>query len=126
MQIILSCPLSVKDIWLDDENDLIRSCGALSKVIININIIIISPFINDNLAQASLTPPLVGMGDRAKASPGGHQRAEDIAGLLFCSTLNSDKPATKVMTRLLGTATTKGRNVFTADHQLISSSPPGL
>ena len=36
MQIILLSPLSVKDIWLDDENDLIRSCGALSKVIINI------------------------------------------------------------------------------------------
>ena len=81
---------------------------------------------NDNLAQASLPPPLVGMGDRAKASPGGHQRAEDIAGLLFCSTLNSDKPATKVMTRLLGTATTRGRSVSTGDHQLISSSPPGL
>ena len=25
-------PFTVKDIWLDDENDLIRSCGALSKV----------------------------------------------------------------------------------------------
>ena len=36
---ILAIPLSVKDIWLDDENDLIRSCGALSKVIIiSINI----------------------------------------------------------------------------------------
>ncbi len=23
----------VKDIWLDDENDLIRSCGALSKAL---------------------------------------------------------------------------------------------
>ena len=41
MQIILFSPLSVKDIWLDDENDLIRSCGALSKVIINIIIVII-------------------------------------------------------------------------------------
>ena len=46
MQLILSSPLSVKDIWLDDENDLIRSCGALSKVIININNIIIIITIN--------------------------------------------------------------------------------
>ena len=83
---------------------------------------------NDNLAQASLTPPLVGMGERAKASPRGHQRAEDIAGLLFCTILKSNKPATKAMTttRLLGTATTRGRSVSTGDHQLISSSPPGL
>ena len=81
---------------------------------------------NDNLAQASLTPPLVGMGERAKASPGGHQRAEDIAGLLFCTILKSNKLATKALTRLLGTATTRGRSVSTGDHQPISSSPPGL
>ena len=49
---ILAIPLSVKDIWLDDENDLIRSCGALSKVIMNINIninFIINIIININI-----------------------------------------------------------------------------